>query len=82
MAAAREQNDNKTLGELEDVLEDLEILDERLAAVINNEVGYKPPDWAEGPYRDGVYDPVIDDGVYVNLMPLQMGEVLRYKKMI
>lgn len=30
----------------------------------------------------GSYDPVLDDGVQVNIMPLQAGALLRYKKMV
>ena len=37
------------------------------------------PDWAEGPYRNGVYDPVIDDGVAVNILPLQEAGLLPKK---
>ena len=41
-----------------------------------------PPDWAEGPIRNGVYDPVLDDGVKVNIMPVQKAGILRYKRLV
>jgi hypothetical protein len=37
---------------------------------------------AEEPYREGVYDPVLDDGVKVNLAPLQEAGLLRYWKVV
>lgn len=62
---ARSEPDYKRIDELEDVLEDLNDLDERLAGVI-----------------DAGYEPVIDDGVKANIMPLQDAYVLRYKRMV
>jgi len=70
------------IDDAEAALDDLAEFEERLLAVIQAQVAYKPPDWAEGPFRDGVYDPVLDDGVKVNIMPLQKAGVLRYKKVV
>jgi hypothetical protein len=53
-----------------------------LLSVIQGEIDCDIPDWAEGPYRDSVYDPVLDDGVKVNIEPLQAAGLLRYKKMV
>jgi hypothetical protein len=53
-----------------------------LLRVIQGEVDCDIPDWAEGPYRDGIYDPVLDDGVKVNIEPLQAAGLLRYKRMV
>jgi hypothetical protein len=69
----------------EDAEEDLEVLDafeKKLLSVIEGEAPYTPPDWAEGPIRNGVYDPVLDDGVKVNIMPLQKARILRYKRLV
>jgi hypothetical protein len=79
---ARERGDEAEVSDRERFLDELAVLDERLLAVINGDVSSKPPKWAAGPYRNGLYDPVIDDGVKVNIMPLQKGEVLRYKRMV
>jgi len=72
----------------EAVLDDLAAFEEQLLSVIearglalNGSAG-EIPDWAEGPFRGGVYDPVLDDGVKVNLTPLQEAEILRYKKVV
>jgi hypothetical protein len=70
------------IDDAEAALDDLAEVEEQLLAVIQAQVAYKPPDWAEGPFRDGVYDPVLDDGVKVNIMPLQKAGVLRYKKVV
>ncbi len=79
---ARSAQDEAEVSRQEELLDEYRALDEQLERVITGAVGYRPPAWAEGPYRGGVYDPVIDDGVAVNLTPLQKGEILRYKRMI
>ena len=43
---------------------------------------YQAPNRAEGPFRGGLYDPVLDDGVKVNLLPLQEAGLLRYRKVV
>ena len=42
------------------------------------------PEWAAGPYRDGrpPYDPDLDDGVKVNLLPIQEAGLLPVKKVV
>ncbi len=70
---------------VEDAEEDLEVLEafeEKLLSVIEGKSPYTPPDWAEGPIRNGIYDPVLDDGVKVNIMPLQKAGILRYKRLV
>jgi len=62
---ARSDEDYRAVDRLETALDDLRVLDERLAGVI--EAGY---------------DPVIDDGVKANILPLQEAEVLRQKKVV
>ncbi len=39
---------------------------------------------AFGPYRDGQppYDPDLDDGVKVNILPLQAARILPYKRVV
>jgi hypothetical protein len=72
-------------GRLEDVESDLEALaafEAKLLSVIEGEVTVRTPSWAEGPYRHGIYDPVLDDGVKVNIAPLQKAYLLRYKRMV
>ena len=86
-AAATGRTDEPTpravlFDQAEAVLDDLAEFEKRLLAVIQGEVECDTPDWAEGPYRGGVYAPVLDDGVKVNIMPLQEGEVLRYRKVV
>ena len=66
----------------EQALETLAAFEARLQAVIRGDVAVETPAWAAGPYRAGVYDPVLDDGVKVNIEPLQAGGLLRYKKMV
>jgi len=66
----------------EAVLDDLDEFEKRLLSVIRAEVECEIPDWAEGPYRGGVYDPVLDDGVKVNILPLQGAGLLRQKKVV
>ena len=50
-----------------DNLNDLEI---QFSNVIEVHVQCKTPKRAQGPYRNGVYDPVLDDGVAVNILRL------------
>ena len=42
------------------------------------------PNWAVGPHRGGtaLYDPDLDDGVKVNILPLQAARLLPYKKVV
>ncbi len=56
--------------------------EKRLLSVIQAEVKCEIPDWAEGPFRNGAYDPVLDDGVKVNITLLQEAGVLRYGKVV
>lgn len=62
---ARSDKDYKAVDRLEAALDDLTVLNERLARVI--EAGY---------------DPVINDGVKANILPLQEVEVLQHKKVV
>jgi hypothetical protein len=86
LAAARaHENVNVSLtGELEEELEDLKDFEERLEAVIEGQVEVKLPKWANGPYRDGQppYDPDLDDGVKVNLLPIQKARLLPVKRVV
>jgi len=63
-------------------LNDLAEFEVRLLSVIQAQVKCEIRDWAEGPFRNGVYDPVQDDGVKVNITPLQEAGVLRYGKVV
>jgi hypothetical protein len=54
---------------------------ERLASS-QGEIDWDIADWAKGPFRGGIYDPVLDDGVKMNIMPLQEAEVLRYRNLV
>jgi hypothetical protein len=58
--------------------------EERLESVIQGEVKVKLPEWANGPYREGQppYDPDLDDGVKVNLLPIQKARLLPVKKVV
>ena len=80
--ATGERGAARRIDQAEAVLDDLAEFEKRLLAVIQGEVACDTPDWAEGPYRGGVYDPVLDDGVKVNIMPLQGAGVLRYRKVV
>jgi hypothetical protein len=53
-----------------------------LVDVIEARVKCDIPDWAEGPYRHGQYDPVLDDGVAVNILPLQTAGLLAKAKVV
>jgi hypothetical protein len=63
---------------------DLEDCSERLESVIQGTVKVELPEWASGPYRSGrpPYDPDLDDGVKVNLLPLQEAGLLPVKKVV
>ena len=74
----------KTIADLEGELADLEDCDKRLESVIQGTVEVDLPEWANGPYRDGrpPYDPDIDDGVRVNLLPIQEAGLLPVRKVV
>ena len=80
--AAMAANSPRRIEQAEAILDDLAEFEKRMLAVIQAQVACDIPDWAEGPYRDGVYDPVLDDGVKVNIMPLQEAGLLRQKKVV
>lgn len=73
---------SRRLEAAEALLDDLAEFERRLLSVIQAQVKCNIPDWAEGPFRNGVYDPVLDDGVKVNITPLQEAGVLRYGKVV
>ena len=83
-AARKEEASVKLVADLEEELADLKEMEERLLRVIQGEVEVELPDWANGPYRDGSppYDPDIDDGVRVNLLPIQAAGLLPVKKVV
>ena len=74
----------KTIADLEDELADLEDCNRHLESVIQGAVEVTLPEWANGPYRDGKapYDPDPDDGVKVNLLPIQEAGLLPVKKVV
>jgi hypothetical protein len=80
--AAGERGAARRIDQAEAVLEDLAEFEKRLLAVIQGQVECDIPEWAEGPFRNGVYDPILDDGVKVNITPLQEAGVLRYRKVV
>lgn len=84
--AAQEQHppDLKTIGDLEEYIADLEECDRRLESVIQGAVEVDLPEWANGPYRGGKppYHPHLDDGVKVNILPLQAARLLPMKKVV
>jgi hypothetical protein len=80
--AAGDRGAGRRLEAAEALLDDLAEFERRLLGVIQAQVKCEIPDWAEGPFRNGVYDPVLDDGVKVNLTPLQEAGVLRYGKVV
>lgn len=83
LRAIQEHNpfDLKTIGDLEAYMADLEECNRRLESVIEGTVEVELPDWAAGPYRNGQppYDPDLDDGVMVNILPLQAAGLLPAK---
>ncbi len=74
----------KAVANLEEELADLEECDRRLESVIQGTVKVDLPEWAAGPYRGGKppYDPDLDDGVRVNLLPLQEAGLLPARKVV
>jgi len=80
--AAGEAGASRRIDQAEALLDDLAEFEKRLLAVIQGQVRCDIPDWAEGPFRNGVYDPVLDDGVKVNITPLQEAGVLRYRRVV
>jgi hypothetical protein len=81
---ARKEEAVGEIASLEDELADLEDVDQRLGRVIEGEVKVRLPKWARGPYRDGKppYDPDLDDGVKVNLLPIQKAGLLPVKSVL
>jgi len=86
LRAAQDQDspDLKTIADLEAYIADLEECDRRLESVIQSAIEVDLPEWANGPYRDGKppYDPDLDDGVKVNILPLQAAGLLPMKKVV
>ena len=85
LAVAREKEAPiKVVADLEEELSDLEDCDKRLECVIQGTVEVNLPDWANGPYHDGraPYDPDLNDGVKVNLLPVQEAGLLPVKKVV
>ena len=63
-------------------LDDLAEFERRLLYVIQVEMACEILEWAEGPFRNYVYDPVLNDGVKVNVPSPQEAKVLRYRKVV
>ena len=82
LETAKAEKESRRIEQAESTLDDLEEFEKRLLRVIRCEVECDIPEWAEGPFRGGVYDPVLDDGVKVNITPLQEAGLLRYKKVV
>ncbi|GAB4546100.1 MAG: hypothetical protein Kow0063_40330 [Anaerolineae bacterium] len=86
LRAIQERNpfDLKAIGDLEAYIADLEECDRRLESVIQGTVEVELPEWAVGPYRNGQppYDPDLDDGVKVNILPLQAAGLLPMKVVV
>jgi hypothetical protein len=74
----------KQTADLEDEMADLEDCNKRLESVIQATVAVGLPEWAKGPYREGKapYNPDLDDGVRVNLLPLQEAGLLPARKVV
>jgi hypothetical protein len=83
-ARAHEDANISLINALEEELEDLQAFEERLETVIEGTVKVRLSKWAVGPYRDGKppYDPDLDDGVKVNLLPIQKARLLPIKKVV
>jgi pseudouridine synthase len=81
-AQAKRDSNARRIEQAEAVLDDLAEFKRRLLSVIQAKVECEIPDWVEGPFCGGVYDPLLDDGVKVNVAPLQEAEVLRYRKVV
>jgi hypothetical protein len=84
LAAARADENVSLTHDLEEELKDLQAFEARLEAVIEGRVSVRLPKWANGPYRNGEppYDPDLDDGVKVNLLPIQKARLLPIKKVV
>jgi len=80
--SAKADDAARRIEQAEVILDDLAEFEKRLLAVIQAQVECEIPGWTMGPFRGGVYDPVLDDGVKVNITPLQEAEVLRYRKVV
>ena len=72
----------KRVAKAETLLEELAAFEQTLIDVIEARVKCDIPEWAEGPYRHGQYDPVLDDGVAVNILPLQTAGLLTKAKVV
>jgi hypothetical protein len=72
----------REVADLESMLDDLNDFERRLSDVIEARIPCDIPDWAQGPYRNGAYDPVLDDGVKVNILPLQEAGLLAKNKVV
>jgi len=74
----------KAVADLEDELADLEECNARLERVIQGTVEVDLPEWANGPYRNDAppYNPDLDDGVRVNLLPIQEAGLLPARKVV
>jgi hypothetical protein len=83
-AAQAHEASLKEIADLEAELADLEDCNERLERVIQGTVKVDLPEWAVGPYQRGKppYDPELDDGVKVNLLPVQQAGLLPVKKVV
>jgi hypothetical protein len=85
-ARLREDSGDKSaareVADLESMLDDLNDFERRLSDVIEARIPCEIPDWAQGPYRNGAYDPVLDDGVKVNILPLQEAGILAKAKVV
>ena len=83
-AARQNGAPTKMISDLEEELLDLKEFNQRLESVIQGEIEVDLPEWAKGPYRNGKapYDPDIDDGVRVNLLPIQEAGLLPVKKVV
>jgi hypothetical protein len=79
---AGERSAAKEVERLEAILDDLKDFEKRLSDVIEAHVQCPFPNWAQGPYRNGIYDPVLDDGVAVNILPLQTAGLLAKNKVV
>jgi len=83
-AARAEEAPLGRIAVLEEELADLEECEKRLERVIQGAVEVDLADWANGPYRNGAppYDPDLDDGVKVNLLPIQAAGLLPVKRVV
>lgn len=79
---AGENSAAREVAKLESTLDDLNDFEHRLSNVIEARIQCAIPAWAQGPYRNGLYDPVLDDGVAVNILPLQEAGILAKSKVV